>query len=162
MKQQSSKPSKKDFNDLAVELALPSHHLMIVSDGAGNFAYTPFGYYAGVLVDGDVHEITGGGSHGTNNYAELTPFLHAMSWYASTHDLPTIEKLNVACVSDSELTVKCAQGLYARNANRGLWAEYDHFKRLGFDFIWRHVPRNSNPINVRADEEAKRMRGLFK
>lgn len=98
----------------------------------------------------------GGTSHGTNNYAELEPFVHALWLFSSQHPGP--RKVQVVCVSDSELTVRCGNRQYARNANLALWASIDHYERLGYSMRFVHVPRNSNPVNKRADALGRSVR----
>jgi ribonuclease HI len=156
-----STPTVADFRALAEKLLLPSYDFMVVCDGSGTTMFQPCGYYAATHDAGidNVAEFHGGASHGSNNWAELSPFLLA---FANIEQRLTGDTPHVACVSDSELTVKAAQGIYRRNANLSLWAAYDYFaKEQGWRFTWRHVRRNSNPINNWADHEAGRSRNAI-
>ena len=162
------KPTQDDFYRLADSLGVKNFDLVVVADGSGSVANEPCGYYAASLWrwgpdGGTVCEHFGGASGGTNNYAELTPFLFVLWQFQALYqrEIVAYQPLQVLCVSDSEVTVKCGAGEYARNANLLLWASIDCLEEMGFDFTWRHVPRNSNPINTRADEQAKRIRKMF-
>jgi ribonuclease HI len=103
----------------------------------------------------------GAASGGTNNYAELVPFLQALWHFDATRRYPPGTGVCVLLVSDSELTVRCGEGRYRRTANLGLWAQVDYYARAGYQLTWRHVLRNSNPLNAEADHEAGRLRQAF-
>lgn len=138
--------------------------LMIVSDGSGNTVDRPCGFYAASYEKATktVREHFGGTNGGTNNYAELAPFLLALWQFQATFNPAGWKReVRVLCVSDSLITVNCGNGKFARNANRALWANLDWYSDNGYDFRWEHVPRNSNPINVRADCQAGKVRALF-
>lgn len=55
--------------------------------------------------------------------------------------------MRVTLVSDSEVTVRCGNRVYARRANGCLWAAVEWFERSGYDLRWHHLPRNSDPWN---------------
>ncbi len=91
-------------------------------------------------------------SHGTNNAAELLPYLNALYYYKYTQER---RSGNTICiVSDSELTVKQGMRLYVRDANKFLWAAMDSFENDGYILKWHHVSRNSNPVNAYCDKMA--------
>lgn len=144
---------EEDFFSLYEKLGKPAHDLMLVSDGSGSTWDKACGWACGYRyrTTKEINLISGGSSCGTNNHAELAPFIHALSYHEAKHpeSLPL-----VLCISDSELTCHCATGKYGRNVNLSLWASYDHFVRRGYRFSWHWVPRNSNRINSWCDERA--------
>lgn len=138
--------------------------LMIVSDGSGNTVDRPCGFYAASFekATGTVREHFGGTNGGTNNYAELAPFLLALWQFQATFNPAGWKReVRVLCVSDSLITVNCGNGKFARNANRALWANLDWYVENGYEIRFFYVPRNSNPINAYADEQAGKVRKSF-
>lgn len=134
------------------------YDLVLVGDGSGTIATKPCGWacFAFEKAEDVVVRHFGGTNGGTNNYAELSPYLHAM-WSYHTRRSPSSARVFV--VSDSELTVKCASGENARNANLSLWASYDWFThKAGYSVMWKHVPRNSNVLSQAADDKAGEVR----
>jgi hypothetical protein len=93
-------------------------------------------------------------SVGTTNYAELAPYVQALWFHHQDHGLALARPVHVQIVSDSEVTVRCGSGLYARRANGCLWAALRWFEDNGYALRWRHVPRNSNTWSAWADELA--------
>lgn len=159
---------------LASSLGAEDFDLMLVGDGAGSFVSTPCGWSVTLYerATGRVWEHHGGAGGGTNNYAELEPFVFAL--FAYRHVLwayhtgrygneggAVVGPPRVLVVSDSEVTVRCGNGQYTRRANAPLWASIEWFESKGYEFRWVHVPRNSNPFNARADRVAKAVRGLM-
>jgi ribonuclease HI len=164
---------KDQIEQLAAELGAAPFDLMLVGDGAGSFVATPCGWYV-VLYEratGRLWEHWGGAGGGTNNYAELEPFNFAVWAYrhvlwgyhtgklAGQGAVPKAPRVLV--VSDSQVTVRCGAGEYERKMNLPLWASVEWFERKGWRFQWRHVARNSNPFNARADRIAKRVRAVM-
>jgi ribonuclease HI len=142
---------------LAEQLNLSDFDLLLVGDGSGTVYHQPAGWacvsYDRTLREAYVH--TGAVSCGTNNFAELAPFVQAL-WYhhQAIHPL-TSDPLRVTIISDSEVTVRCGNRQYARNANGSLWAAIAWFEEHGFDLNWRHIPRNSNAWAAWVDFVAK-------
>jgi ribonuclease HI len=159
---------------LAHSLGAHTFDLALVGDGAGSHVDTPCGW-AVTLYERAPRKMWshhGGAGGGTNNYAELEPFVFAL--WAYRHVLwayhtgrfgqqnnPVIAPPKVLIVSDSEVTVKCGRGQYTRRANLPLWASVEWFEQKGYEFEWVHVPRNSNPFNEWADRTAKTVRRLM-
>src|SRR5262245_57354042 len=151
---------------LAAELALPDFDLMIVGDGSGTLANTPCGWFCTLYErakgQAGVSTHFGGTSGGTNNYAELAPYCHALwAYHTLTYGKsPTgpAKPVRVVIVSDSEVTVRCGSGMYARRANGALWAQIAWFEANRYVLEWRHIPRNSNPISAKADGVARKAR----
>lgn len=157
---------------LAAELGLPDFDLLLVGDGSG----TSLPFACGWAVTSyqrssqQAQLIYGGASTGTNNLAELTPYLHALwTFEANRGRQPPVDEqgmfianaIRVAIVSDSEITVKCGNRQYGRNANGCLWAGIEWFEKNGYRFHWRHVPRNSNELSTEADRVAGKVRRLI-
>jgi ribonuclease HI len=150
------------FEELALEIGLGAFDVMLVGDGSGTVADRPCGY--AVARYERAHStftwLVGAASHGTNNYAELLPYVHALWQYDATvqrRPRPT----RVAVVSDSEVTVRCGQGVYERRANLCWWRAADWFGENGYLISWRHVRRNSNRISARADALAGQTRSAL-
>ena len=150
---------KRDFVDLATKLDEPigSYDYVAVADGSGTTLGQPCGSFLTFLKKDSQEPVwlMTTASSGTNNYAELYPFLNFLWWLESCK----VERAKLLFVSDSEVTVRCAMGLYSRKANLGLWAMYDFYAKR-FEIVWKHVLRNSNPINEECDERAKCARKL--
>lgn len=151
--------------ELAGSLGLGGVDYLVVADGSGNTCRTPCGWFARVwnLRTGRSADCYGGGSQGTNNVAELSPFLQSLyvieSWRPGWRG--SADTTVVGCVSDSEMTVRCGQGRYSRAANGHLWAALQYFEDNGYELRWAHVPRNSNVFSALADRMAGRVRGLI-
>lgn len=152
--------------ELVERLGLGDFDLLLVADGSGTTADRPCGWHCVAYTPWShrVVEHSGGATGGTNNYAELMPFVHALwAFHAERvcrgHDLSL--RVLVELISDSEVTVRCGNGRYGRNANQALWAAIDWFAHNGYRLHWNHVPRNSNPVNARADRAAGGVRRLL-
>jgi ribonuclease HI len=149
------------FRELTTLLSLPELDVIIIADGSGTTADKPGGYTA-VIWDrriNEVYELGGSLTHATNNVVELASFPHALWLVNRTEELRQGSKLG--CNSDSELTVKCGQGVYSRNSLGHLWASVEYFERKGVVFEWKWVPRNSNPLNAWCDKRSREMRILM-
>ena len=136
--------------------------LVLAGDGSGTTTNESCGF-ACVAYDrrrGEVFVHKGGFSHGTNNLAELMPYVHAL-WYYQANNKFSSRPVRVLIVSDSELTVRQGQRKYRREANACLWAAIDWFEQNGFYIHWRHVYRNTNPVNAACDKFAGRVRKSF-
>lgn len=90
-------------------------------------------------------------SSGTNNYAELHPYVHALWDYQSRHRVTEFSPVQVRIVSDSQITVRCGNGDYLPSANLPYWAAIEQLKKSGFNLDWVHIPRNSHPLHELAD-----------
>lgn len=147
------------FESLAKELAAEDFDLMLVGDGSGTLVNLACGWACASYYrpSGRTFLHRGGASGGTNNYAELMPYLHCL-WAFHTaalkKDPDAKPKAAVLIVSDSELTVNCGKRVYARRANLSLWASLDWFEANGYRLAWRHVRRNSNQLSWLADQTA--------
>jgi ribonuclease HI len=160
-----------EFQALATALSLPPHDVMLVGDGSGTLHGKPCGWgLAGCLWDrsgpratGEAFRLGGSLSSGTNNLAELFPFVHGLwhiDYLLGKSNMSNRGRVSVHMVSDSEVTVRAGRGEYARNANAALWAAIDWFA-AHYDLAWHWVPRNSNALNAWCDGESRRCRVLL-
>lgn len=151
--------------DLAAEMDIPESDLYLIGDGSGTGAKTPCGWFVTAYdhVYDLVSEHIGGTNGGTNNLAELAPYIHALWWHHTMQEEPPTQNhpCRVVIISDSEVTVRCGKREYGRKANLCLWAAIDWFEQNGYRLSWFWVPRNSNPFSSRADSEAGRLRKLL-
>lgn len=151
------------LESLARELCLADFDLLLVGDGSGTVYHQPAGW-ACTAYDrrkGKAVLHAGAASCGTNNFAELVPYIQALWHHHQDHGQEPATPVRVVIVSDSELTVRCGGGQYSRNANGCLWAAVDWFAANGYRLSWRHVRRNTNPWNAWADQLAGRARVLM-
>lgn len=142
------------------------HDYLIVADGSGNLADKPCGWCFVMLqvATGRVTKHLGGTSGGTNNFAELMPFLQALWLIQNEMDskLGQKAKFKVLCVTDSEVTAKIGGGEYTASKNLALWAAIHWFEDNGYCLKWQWVPRNSNSANVFVDVCGKTARQAMK
>jgi ribonuclease HI len=98
-----------NLEGLAQRLSLPGHDLLLVGDGPGN-AYTQPAGWACVTYDrlkGRAAAHAGAATCGTNNFAEPAPYAQALWFHHQGHGKAPATPVEVAVVSDSELTVRC-------------------------------------------------------
>jgi ribonuclease HI len=145
---------------LAHELHLGDFDLLLVGDGAGSVYTHPAGWACGAYDRRKQQAVLHAGavSGGTNNFAELAPFIHALGFHHQDHGQAPAAPVHVAIVRDSEGTVRCGNGQYARRANGCLWAAVAWFEQHGYRLAWHHVRRDSNPWNTWADGIAEQAR----
>lgn len=160
--------SPTELQKIAKEVGVGEFDLLLIGDGSGMTYDSPGGYFSWVYnkKTGEVSRVCGANSNSSNNFCELFPYIHALIVYdnSSEHSRffsPRKQKLRVAVVSDSELTVKCAKKEYGRKANLPLWAAIDWFEENGFELKWFHTRRNTNPASSHADKIAGECRKRF-
>ncbi len=157
---------RDSFPALAEELGLPPYDLLLVSDGSGTLIQN-CGGFCGYEYNPRKHQylrIVGCANHLTNNSSELLPFLFALyrfDYQRQTENVAYPSPLRVQCVSDSELTVKCGNRQYERKANLCFWRGIESFEQNGYSIGWTHVKRNTNAINVMADDISRKARHLM-
>jgi ribonuclease HI len=151
------------LEDLARQLFVADFDLLLVGDGSGTVYAQPAGW--GCLAydrrKQQVNLHTGATSCGTNNFAELVPYVQALWHHHQDHQQAPAIPVRVQIISDSELTVRCGNGCYARRANACLWASIAWFEQNGYRLAWRHVLRNSNPWSALMDAVAGQARRLL-
>lgn len=146
---------KQDLEKLAAEYGV-EYDLLLIGDGSGSTSDKPCGWWVTAYNRraGRVYFQAGATSGGTNNYAEIAPYLQALWHFDTTEPTPT----KVLIISDSELTIRIGQGRYGRKANLGLWAQIDCYREKGYEINWRHVYRNTNRYSKLADKGANVVR----
>jgi ribonuclease HI len=152
-----------ELERLARDLALADFDLLLVGDGSGTVYDRPAGW-ACVAYDRHRRQAVvhaGSVTGGTNNFAELAPYVQALWHHHQGHGPALAAPVRVQIVRDSELTVRCGSGRYARRANGCLWAAVAWFERNGYRLAWRHVPRNSNTWSAWMDALAGTVRCLL-
>jgi ribonuclease HI len=157
---------KVELEDLIKALYFDKTDLLLVGDGSGT-SIDKSCEFSCVSFDriGDKIEIYYGElSHGTNNLAELLPYIHAL-WafeykYKRAYRFWN-NNLHVQVISDSELTVRQGNGQYVRYANGSLWSAIDWFTNNGYSIHWNHVRRNTNEVSALCDKIAgQRRKGI--
>jgi ribonuclease HI len=152
------------FENLSAQLKLPKCDLLLIGDGSGTIINKPCGF---TCIAYDVHRqqyriCSGCMSNGTNNFAELIPYVHALwcDYYVQPKNLSgnLIQDRRVEIVSDSELTVKQGNKIYTRSANSMLWAAIDSLVVAGYNIHWNHVLRNTNELSTLCDKLAGELR----
>lgn len=148
------------IKDVIESLGLPESDLYFFGDGSGTTPSLPCSFFVTAYDNRKKETKTffGGFNHGTNNFAELMPYLHALWYYDHSDRSFPRKKTRVSIVSDSELTVNCCNGKYAVGVNLPLWSMMDWFKNNGFEISCFHVPRNSNWLMKLADKRASEVR----
>jgi ribonuclease HI len=140
--------------------------LLLLGDGSGTVFRNPCGF-ACVSYDVDKHTCEvhfGGLSHGTNNFAELMPYVHALAYdhlYRQKSEQGSnilASTCKVEVISDSELTVKQGNQEYVRHANRVLWASVKELEGFGYTIHWNHILRATNEFNSLCDSLAGQLR----
>jgi ribonuclease HI len=153
------------MQELIDSMGLQGYDLVLAGDGSGTVADKPCGYcvFAYDRKKNVVRQYTGSLSHGTNNFAELFPYVHAMWHYHAIHyDNREVGRASdaksVCVVSDSEVTIRQGSGAYYRSCNGSLWEAIKWFENQNYGIVWRHIKRNSTRIHTVADELAGKMR----
>lgn len=144
-----------ELEALSSELSLPEYDLLLLGDGSGTTCHESCGWACvayNKLTD-DIEFHNGSMSCGTNNFAELIPYCQAL-WhfdqFYKTVAAPGVAG-RVEIVSDSEVTVRCGNGIYARKGNGFLWSGIEWFEKNGYNIHWTHVRRNTNKFSKRCD-----------
>jgi len=154
------KYTREELRLLAQAFEIGKHDLLLIGDGSGEDYTRPMGWsciaYDRLRRKAVVH--AGSATVGTNNVAELLPYIHALWHFDQEHPNKPPEGYRVAIVSDSELTVRCGNGKNRRRANGCFWASIAWFESQGYVFKWVHVRRNTNHWNRFVDQVA----GLFR
>src|SRR5260370_20505212 len=119
---------------LAEALHVPDHDLLLVGDGSGT-VYTQAAGWACAAYDRLKQQVTvhaGAATCGTNNFAELAPYVQALWHHHQDHGQAPDVPVEVVVISDSELTVRCGNRQYSRGANACLWASVEWFEGRGY------------------------------
>lgn len=83
----------------------------------------------------------------TNNRMEMMAVIEGLKWSQAPR---------IRIYSDSQLVIKCAQGVWKRKKNKDLWSEFEE-ARGGRPIEWNWVKGHSgNPRNELVDRSARR------
>lgn len=138
--------------------------VLLIADGSGSGWDSPTGW-AVVVIDrltGIRKVLYGGQNRGTINAAEVHPFLWGIRYYHNVVRKDKDREIVVCCLSDSEITVKCGQGVYKAKTNIDLWQALKYWESRGYIFRWQHVPRETLDLQILTDEIAGRARTKIK
>lgn len=114
--------------------------------GPGGWAFT-------LIENGEQWTMSGGDSSTTNNRMELMAVIEALDFAQGNE---------YVIHTDSELTMKCATGVYKRKANKDLWDEYDRALRSRkINWVWVKA-HNGNSLNEYVDHLARKEAELLK
>lgn len=166
-----SKPSLPTLSEILDAAGVNDWDLLLVGDGSGNRWNSPCGW-ACVLVERgrSPHLCYGGMSVGSNNLAEVMPYLQALTWYHDATRTPKRKRVGlvrVVVVTDSQLVVN--HGTTAMDPSkalptrhRAIWAAFREFGRCGYQIEFHYAPRNSSLWNQAADLVASLSRKALK
>ena len=115
-------------------------------NGPGGWAFT-------LIENGKQWTLSGGESSTTNNRMELMAVIEALCFAQGNE---------YVIHTDSELTMKCAMGVYKRKANKDLWDEYDRALRSRkINWVWVKA-HNGNSLNEYVDHLARKEAEMLK
>lgn len=158
---------------------------LLVGDGSGTDWKNACGFSA-VLIDhyGNWRApFHGSLNTGTNQLAELLPYLHAMTWYASgpgkarledrlatwkpspnygvksTHDSTERSPgVKIHIITDNKNLASQGNYLAARKAYSWIWKSFDELTAMGYQFTWHWLPRMNLGLNRLVDFMSGRCR----
>ena len=138
--------------------------IVIACDGACSGNPGPGGY--GTIVqypDGTEVVLAGNAAQTTNNRMELQGLIEGLkAVYGNSEAALTYSNNPVHVLTDSDLTIKCAEGTWKRKANPDLWQEYEQLptsRSLTFEWVRGH---NGHALNERCDRLAVEQSQLTK
>lgn len=141
---------------LTSSLDLPDYDVLLIGDGSGTVAQKCSAWACWYCKPNETPVLhTGTFSLGTNNFAELIPYVSVL--WLDAYQKPATPR-TVVIVSDSELTVRQGTGEYSKNTSQILWDWIDRMRSIGYHIIWKHVKRNTNPFSAICDREAGNLR----
>jgi ribonuclease HI len=144
-------------DELIGQLGLTACDAVLIGDGSGTLNSTPAGWCVLVRCRSrftHVEKLEGTLSHGTNNLAELCPFLHGLWWLESLG----LSRGTIGIVTDSEYCKKIGSGENSLKSNRTVWEAYRCFCRLGYVIRWVWLPRDTHPAHRLVDERSRTAR----
>ena len=148
----------------------------MVGDGSGTDWKNACGFSA-VLIDhyGNYRSSFHGSLNtGTNQLAELMPYLHAMTWYASgpgkarledrlaswrpSSDRTSQPGVKIHIITDNKNLANQGNYLAARKAYSWIWKSFDELTAMGYQFKWHWLPRMKLGLNRLVDFMSGRCR----
>lgn len=106
----------------------------------------PSGWSFCLIEDGEEWCVSGGNPSSTNNRMELQAIIEGLKF---------AQNKEYTIYTDSQLTMKCAKGIWKRKGNLDLWKEYDKVsknKRLNYVYVKAH---NGDEYNELVDKMAR-------
>jgi len=167
--------SLDSLKDLLDYFEITEWDAIIAADGSGSRWNQPTGY-AAVLIDRVLDRrkfFVGGHNTGTNQTAELDPFVVAMDWYShesgpgaarlkQLRELGDPRDLLIHCVSDAEVLVKQGRGEYRTSGpHYWRWTALNQIEALGYRYKFHWLPRSLCGLNRLCDNESRRTRIAF-
>ena len=129
------------------------YKLYIYTDGAASPNPGAGGWGVVMKFNGKTKELSGSEKFTTNNRMELMAVIEALEF---------VQGNEYIIYTDSELTIKCATGIYKRKANKDLWDKYD--EALGcrkVNWVWVKA-HDGNFLNEYVDKLARQEAKLLK
>lgn len=128
---------------------MESKTIAVYTDGSCLGNPGPGGWAFIGLDDKKVIKISGGEKHTTNNRMELLAVIKAIDHFRQRYS-------SLVVYSDSNLTIKCAEGTWKRRKNLDLWNEYDRVSKFNnIRFVWVKA-HNGDKYNEMVDILARR------
>ena len=156
-----NQPTTKNGDTMKIDHTTP---IVIACDGACSGNPGPGGY--GTIVqypNGTEAVIVGNALETTNNRMELQGLIEGLkAVYSNSEAAMTFSQNPVHVLTDSDLTIKCAEGTWKRKANADLWREYEQLpssRKLTFEWVRGH---NGHALNERCDKLAVEQSQLAK
>lgn len=119
---------------------------VIYTDGSCIGNPGPGGWAFCLIENGNEYMMSGNEENTTNNRMELRAVIESLKLLSSN---------SCEIFSDSELTIKCAQGIYKRKKNISLWEEYKNVaKNINIKWTWVKA-HNGNKYNELVDSMAR-------
>ena len=150
-------------------LQLKTWDTLIIGDGSGGGWDIGAGW-AGVLIDYYSRAAKcffGAMNTGTVTVGEIMPYLHAMAWYTAKDNpgrrrrkevTALGRKMQIHVVTDSEVVANAGNIPERRHSHAELWAAFDAYAALGYQFTFHHVPRGVVNLNILVDEISRQAR----
>lgn len=143
-----------------LEREINAADFILIADGSG--AGSTVGYGWGLLLIDTVRDeavsFCGAGIRGTNNLAELLPFLHGLWWIEKNNRFGRDGIVDVVCISDSQVTVGCGNRKFNRGYSPAYWAAINWYESNGYRFSWLWKPRKGLASIVQMDRLGRRAR----
>jgi ribonuclease HI len=138
-------------------LNLPPYDVLLIGDGSGTIATkcSAWACWRHIAQTDKLELHCGSFSFGTNNFAELIPYIGVL--WLDYYEKPIFPR-HVCIVTDSEVTAKCGNGEYSRSSNTFLWKQVDMLQEAGYYLKWKHISRNSNRLSAACDKLAGQLR----
>lgn len=135
--------------------------IILIGDGSGQKLDQPSGWAcAAIERDDSVRFFHGAMNTGTNQVAELMPYLQALAYYRGRQAKEPVGRIvRVAVISDSEYAVSLGKGKYKAGETTGLWMHLmSALEMEGFCVSWTWARRSELLLNRWADWASRESR----